>query len=215
MLFSHGFGCDQSMWRFMAPAFEDDHRLVLFDHVGSGDSNLSFYDREKYGSLAGYADDIIEICRSLRISNAVLVAHSVSAMIGVLAAIRAPDAIGTLVMVSPSPRYIDDDEYRGGFTRSGIDELLETMEHNYLGWSAQMAPVIMGAPDRPDLQEELTDSFCRTDPAIARHFARTTFLSANRDDLEPGPRCGRSPTIRSLRSPSASSSMTDCRTASL
>lgn len=184
MLFSHGFGCDQSMWRFVAPAFEDNHRIVLFDHVGSGDSDLSFYDRVKYGSLEGYADDIIEICRSLRLRNAILVAHSVSAMIGALAAIRAPDAIGTLVMVSPSPRYIDDDDYRGGFTRPGIDELLETMEHNYLGWSEQMAPVIMGAPDRPDLQEELTDSFCRTDPAIARHFARTTFLSDNRDDLE-------------------------------
>lgn len=184
MLFAHGFGCDQGMWRFVAPAFEDDHRLVLFDHVGSGDSALSAYDRAKYGSLEGYADDIVEICRSLGISNAVLVAHSVSAMIGALAAIRAPDAIGTLVMVSPSPRYVDDGDYRGGFTRSGIDELLETMAHNYLGWSEQMAPVIMGTPDRPDLQEELTGSFCRTDPAIARHFARTTFLSDNRSDLK-------------------------------
>lgn len=183
MLFAHGFGCDQSMWRFVTPAFEEDHRLVLVDHVGSGDSDLSAYDPEKYGSLEGYADDIVEICRSLRISDGVLVAHSVGAMIGALAAIRAPEAIGALVMVSPSPRYIDDGDYHGGFTREDIEELLETMEHNYLGWSEQMAPVVMGAPDRPDLQGELTNSFCKTDPAIARHFARTTFLSDNREDL--------------------------------
>ncbi|MDA0182188.1 alpha/beta hydrolase [Solirubrobacter phytolaccae] len=183
MLFAHGFGCDQNMWRFVAPAFEADHRVVLFDHVGAGNSDLSAYDPERYGTLGGYADDVVEICAELDLTDAVFVGHSVSAMIGVLAAARAPEAFGTLVLVGPSPRYLDDDGYVGGFEQEDIAELLDSMDSNFLGWSSTMAPAIMGNPDRPDLGEELTASFCRTDPDIAASFARVTFLSDNRADL--------------------------------
>jgi sigma-B regulation protein RsbQ len=183
MLFAHGFGCDQAMWRHVAPDFEVDHKVVLFDHVGSGKSDLSAYDPEKYDSLSGYADDVVEICRELGLSDVVFVGHSVSSMIGVLAVRRAPELFGALVMVGPSPRYVDDTGYVGGFSRSDIAGLLDALDSNHLGWSAQMAPVIMGNPDRPELSEELTNSFCRTDPDIARQFARVTFLSDNRADL--------------------------------
>jgi sigma-B regulation protein RsbQ len=185
ILFAHGFGCDQEMWRFVAPDFEVDHRVVVFDHVGAGNSDLSAYDREKYGSLRGYAEDVVEICRELGLSDVVFVGHSVSAMIGVLALQRAPELFGALVMIGPNPRYVDDDGYVGGFGRADILGLIEALDSNHLGWSKQMAPVIMGNPDKPDLTEELTNSFCRTDPAIARQFARVTFLSDNRADL-PG-----------------------------
>jgi sigma-B regulation protein RsbQ len=183
MIFAHGFGCDQNMWRFVAPAFERDHRVVLFDHVGAGGSELPAYDPERYGTLAGYAEDVLEICRAFELFDAVFVGHSVSAMIGALAAARAPDRIGRLVMVGPSPRYIDDDGYTGGFSRADIEELLESLETNFLGWSTQMAPVIMGNSARPELGAELTESFCRTDPEIAARFARVTFTSDNRADL--------------------------------
>src|SRR3954468_6469770 len=185
MVFAHGYGCDQAMWRFVAPDFEVDHRVVLFDHVGAGRSDLSAYDRQKYGSLRGYAEDVVEICRELDLRDVVLVGHSVSAMIGVLALQEAPELFGALVMVGPNPRYVDDGDYVGGFTRSDIVGLLEALDSNHLGWSRQMASVIMGNPDRPELTEELTNSFCRTDPDIARQFARVTFLSDNRGDL-PG-----------------------------
>jgi sigma-B regulation protein RsbQ len=187
MIFAHGFGCDQHMWRFVAPAFEGDHRVVLFDHVGAGGSDLSAYDPERYGTLEGYADDVLEICRELRLSDAIFVGHSVSAMIGALAAARDPQSIGKLVMVGPSPRYIDDEGYTGGFSREDIEELLESLDSNFLGWSSTMAPVIMGNPDRPELGEELTSSFCRTDPDIAARFARVTFMSDNRGDLAAVP----------------------------
>jgi sigma-B regulation protein RsbQ len=183
IMFAHGFGCDQAMWRHVAPDFEVDHKVVLFDHVGSGKSDLSAYDPEKYDSLSCYADDVVEICRELGLSDVVFVGHSVSAMIGVLAVRRAPELFGALVMVGPSPRYVDDTGYIGGFSRSDIAGLLDALDSNHLGWSAQMAPVIMGNPDRPELGEELTNSFCRTDPDIARQFARVTFLSDNRADL--------------------------------
>ena len=183
MLLAHGFGCDQHMWRFVAPAFEDDHRVVLFDHVGAGASDLGAYDRDRYGSLEGYAEDVLEICRALDVSDAIFVGHSVSAMIGVLAAVREPERIGRLVLVGPSPRYIDDGGYTGGFSREDIEELLGSLDTNFLGWSSVMAPVIMGNPDRPALGAELTESFCRTDPEIAAHFARVTFTSDNRADL--------------------------------
>ena len=183
IVFAHGFGCDQGMWRFVAPDFEVDHRVVLFDQVGSGNSDLSAYDRDKYGSLRGYAADLVEICRELELTDVVFVGHSVSAMIGVLAFEQAPELFGALVMVGPSPRYVDDDDYTGGFSRADIAGLLDSLESNHLGWSAQMAPVIMGNPDRPELGEELTSSFCRTDPGIASQFARVTFLSDNRADL--------------------------------
>lgn len=183
MLFAHGFGCDQNMWRYVAPAFEDHYRIILFDHVGAGQSDASAYDRRKYDELDGYAADIIEICDSLELEDVIFVGHSVAAMMGVLAARRRPDLFASLVLVGPSPRYIDDDGYRGGFTEAEIDDLLISLESNFLGWSAQMAPIIMGNPDRPELGEDLTHSFCRTDPDIAAHFAQVTFRSDNRADL--------------------------------
>lgn len=183
MMFAHGFGCDQNMWRFVAPAFEDEYRVVLFDHVGAGGSDLAAYDHGKYGTLGGYAHDVLEICRELELRDVVFVGHSVSAMIGVLAAAKEPDRFAKLVLVGPSPRYIDDGDYVGGFTAEDIDGLLDSLDSNYLGWSQTYAPVIMGREDRPELGEELTNSFCRTDPEIARHFARVTFTSDNRADL--------------------------------
>jgi sigma-B regulation protein RsbQ len=183
MLFAHGFGCDQNMWRYMAPAFEDAYRVILFDHVGAGRSDLAAYDPEKYGTLDGYATDVLDICEELRLEKVIFVGHSVSAMIGVLAAVRAPGRFEALVLVGPSPRYINDDGYVGGFSRHDIEELLNSLDSNYLGWSAAMAPAIMGNPDRPELGTELANSFCRTDPEIAAHFARVTFLSDNREDL--------------------------------
>jgi sigma-B regulation protein RsbQ len=144
MMFAHGFGCDQNMWRFVAPAFEGDFRTVLFDHVGAGQSDLNAYDPVRYSSLEGYADDVVEIGRELALQNAVFVGHSVSAMIGALASIRAPDLFASLVIVGPSPRYIDDENYRGGFTAAQIEELLASLDDNHLGWSATMAPAIMG-----------------------------------------------------------------------
>lgn len=183
MVFAHGFGCDQNMWRLVAPAFEHDFRTVLYDQVGAGASDLSAYDPHKYGSLAGYAADLVEIGRELGLRDAVFVGHSVSAMIGVLASLSDPTLFRELVLVSPSPRYIDDAGYHGGFSALDIDELLASLADNHLGWSTMMAPVIMGNADRPELSGELTNSFCRTDPAIARDFARVTFTSDNRADL--------------------------------
>jgi sigma-B regulation protein RsbQ len=183
IVFAHGFGCDQNMWRFVAPEFEAGHRVVLFDYVGAGGSDLGAYDPERYATLDGYADDVVEIARELDLTDAVFVGHSVSSMIGVLAAAREPERFSKLVMVGPSPRYIDDDGYTGGFTREDIEELLESMNANFLGWSSAMAPAIMGNADRPELGEELTESFCRTDPDIAARFARATFMSDNRADL--------------------------------
>jgi sigma-B regulation protein RsbQ len=183
LVFAHGFGCDQNMWRFVAPTFEATHRVVLFDHVGAGGSVLAAYDPGRYATLGGYADDVVEMLRALDVTDATFVGHSVSSMIGILAAARAPGVIGRLVLVGPSPRYIDDDGYTGGFTQEDIDGLLESLDSNYLGWSGAMAPVIMGNTDRPALGAELTNSFCRTDPEIARHFARVTFTSDNRRDL--------------------------------
>ncbi|WP_422057876.1 alpha/beta fold hydrolase [Sphingomonas sp.] len=183
MMFSHGFGCDQHMWGLVAKEFEADFRVVLFDHVGAGRSDLNAYDPEKYSSLGGYADDVVEIGRALQLSNAVFVGHSVSAMIGALASLKAPGMFGELVMVGPSPRYVDDGDYVGGFSHEQVDELLEFLAANHLGWSAAMAPAIMGNADRPELGETLADSFCATDPEIARQFARVTFFSDNRADL--------------------------------
>ncbi|MFC7337463.1 alpha/beta fold hydrolase [Haloferula chungangensis] len=184
MLFAHGYGCDQNMWRWVTPAFEDDYQIVLFDHVGAGKSDLSAYSSEKYGKLEGYAADIVEIGRELGLKNAIFVGHSVSAMIGILAAEMAPDMFKSLVLVGPSPCYIDDDGYRGGFSREEIEELLDSLDSNHFGWSMSMAPVIMGNPDRKELGDELAESFCRTDPEIAKQFARTTFLSDYRGILE-------------------------------
>ena len=184
MLFAHGFGCDQNMWRYVVPRFEADFRVILFDHVGAGRSDLSAYDAKRYASLNGYADDVLAICNELALSDVIFVGHSVSSMIGALAALAEPERFAKLVFVGPSPRYIDDEQYVGGFKEQDILELLDSLDSNYLGWSSAMAPVIMGNPERPELGQELTASFCRTDPAIARQFARVTFLSDNRADLE-------------------------------
>lgn len=183
VVLAHGFGCDQNMWRLTVPALAEEYRVVLFDYVGSGRSDPSAFSEERYARLDGYAQDVVEVCQFLDLHDAVFVGHSVSAMIGVLAAASAPERIGSLVMVAPSPRYVDDDGYRGGFSAQDIDELLESLESNYLGWSAAMAPVIMGNGERPELGEELSTSFCATDPEMARVFARTTFLTDSRAEL--------------------------------
>jgi sigma-B regulation protein RsbQ len=183
MLFAHGFGCDQNMWRFVAPAFEDRFQTILFDHVGAGKSDLRAYDHRKYSSLSGYAEDVVALGNELGLRDAIFVGHSVSAMIGALASIDAPAMLESLVMVGPSARYIDDGDYVGGFSEGQIEELLDFLADNHMGWSATMAPVIMGNPDRPELTEELINSFCRTDPEIAKAFARVTFTSDNRADL--------------------------------
>ncbi|MEU2791584.1 alpha/beta hydrolase [Streptomyces sp. NPDC007100] len=184
VVLAHGFGCDQNMWRLTVPALTDVYRVVLFDYVGCGRSDLSAFQEDRYASMSGYAQDVVEVAEALDLRDAAFVGHSVSAMAGVLAARQAPERIGSLVMVAPSPCYIDDDGYRGGFSAADIDELLDSLESNYLGWSAAMAPTIMGTPERPALGEELTNSFCATDPRMARVFARTTFLSDCRDDLK-------------------------------
>jgi sigma-B regulation protein RsbQ len=183
MLFAHGFGCDQHMWRLVAPAFADEYRVILFDYIGAGGSDPTAYDPKRYDSLDGYADDVVQIVRALDLRDVVFVGHSVSAMIGVLAQAAEPERFASLVMVGPSPRYIDDASYRGGFGEADIVEMLDSLESNYLGWSAAMAPAIMNTPERPELGEELTSSFCRMDPAVARQFARVTFLSDSRPDL--------------------------------
>ncbi|HUR14073.1 MAG TPA: alpha/beta hydrolase [Mycobacteriales bacterium] len=183
MLFAHGFGCDQHMWRHVTSRFVEDHRVVLFDYVGAGGSDLAAYDPVRYGSLDGYASDVLDVCEALNLEDVVFVGHSVSAMVGLLAAKRAPDRFAALVMVGPSPRYTDDGDYTGGFSAADIDELLGSLESNYLGWSSAMAPVIMGVPERPELGEELTNTFCQADPEIAGRFARVTFLSDHRHEL--------------------------------
>ncbi|MFE9368022.1 alpha/beta fold hydrolase [Streptomyces sp. NPDC006978] len=184
LMLAHGFGCDQNMWRLVLPGLAAKYQVVLFDYVGSGRADTTAWDERRYSSLDGYAADVLEVCEELDLRDVTFVGHSVSAMVGVLAAAKAPQRISRLVMVAPSPCYIDGDGYRGGFTAEDIDELLESLESNYLGWSAAMAPVIMGNADRPELGEELTASFCATDPDMARVFARATFLSDSRDDLK-------------------------------
>lgn len=183
VVFAHGFGCDQAVWRFISPAFEERYRILAFDLVGSGSSDLGAYDRAKYNTLQGYADDLLEILDEFADGPVIYIGHSVSAMIGMLASIRAPGRFLAQVMLAPSPCYINEDGYVGGFTRGDIDELLETMDANYLGWSSNVAPIIMGAPNAPALAAELSSTFCRNDPDIARHFARVTFLSDHRAAL--------------------------------
>jgi sigma-B regulation protein RsbQ len=184
MLFAHGFGCDQQMWRFITPAFENDYKIVLFDYVGSGKSDTAAYDVERYSSLHGYARDVLDIVETLDLRDVIFVGHSVSSMVGVLAANQAPDRFNRLVMVGPSPRYINDTGYVGGFERADIEGLLDLMDKNYIGWANFLAPVVMKNSDRPELTQELNDSFCSTDPKITRRFAETTFFSDNRADLQ-------------------------------
>lgn len=184
MFLVHGYGCDQNMWRFITPHFKDTYKIILIDLVGSGNSDENAYHSDKYSSLAGHADDIIEICDALNLQDICMVAHSVSAMIATLAAIKRPELFKKLIMIGPSPRYINEGSYFGGFDQKDIDELLETLDANYLGWSSAMAPVIMDNLDRPELAAELEASFCQNNPEIATHFAKVTFLGDNREDLK-------------------------------
>ena len=183
MIFAHGFGCDLNMWRLLVPHYAARHRVVTFDHVGSGSSDLKAYDKRKYNALSGYATDVNEVIEEFAEGPVVFVGHSVSAMIGMLAALRRPDNFLAHVMIGPSPCYINDGDYVGGFSRDDIKSLLDTLDANYLGWASNMAPAIMGAPEQPALGAELSASFCRTDPEIAKHFARVTFTTDNRADL--------------------------------
>lgn len=183
IFFAHGFGCDQNMWRRLQPGYAESYRTVAFDLVGSGSSDMSAYVAEKYSSLQGYADDLLEIVDEFGRGPVIFIGHSVSSMIGLLAELKAPNTFAAQIMVAPSPCYVNDAGYHGGFERADIDSLLETLESNYLGWSSDMAPAIMGAPGQPALAKELTNSFCRTDPVIAKQFARVTFLSDHRADL--------------------------------
>ena len=183
MLFAHGFGCDQAMWRFVAPEFERDHRVVLFDYVGCGKSDWSAYSPQRYATLDGYAKDILEIIAAFDLRDIIFVGHSVSSMIGMLAAIQAPERFSKMVMIGPSPCYVNDADYVGGFERKDIEGLLDLMDKNYIGWSQFLAPVVMKNGERPELAGELQESFCATDPRMTRQFARATFLSDNRSDL--------------------------------
>ena len=184
MLFAHGFGCDQNMWRFVTPAFENDYQVVLFDYVGSGNSDWSAYDPQRYSTLEGYARDVLEICGELDLRDVIFVGHSVSSMVGVLAANEQPARFAHLILIGPSPRYINDADYVGGFERADIEGLLDTMERNYFGWASFLTPIIMKNADRPELTRELEASFCSTDPEISRRFAEATFFADNRDDLQ-------------------------------
>jgi sigma-B regulation protein RsbQ len=182
-MFAHGFGCDQSMWRYVAPAFEEDYRVVLFDYVGCGKSDWSAWNEDRYGSLRGYARDVLDILDAFDLRDVVFVGHSVSAMIGMLASIEAPQRFSRLIQIGPSPRYVNEADYVGGFERKDIEGLLDLMEKNYVGWAAFLAPVVMKNTDRGELAQELQASFCATDPRVTRHFARVTFLSDNRADV--------------------------------
>jgi sigma-B regulation protein RsbQ len=183
MMFAHGFGCDQNMWRFITKEFEDDYRIILFDYVGSGHSDLAAYDAQRYSTIEGYAKDVLDIVRALDLDDIIFVGHSVSSTIGILAANEEPDRFERLILIGPSPRYINDGDYVGGFERKDIDGLFEMMDRNFIGWANFLGPAIMKNPERPELSEELTNSFCSTDPVIARRFAEVTFLADNRADL--------------------------------
>ncbi len=183
ILFAHGFGCDQNMWRFITPAFEENYRLVLFDYVGCGKSDLSAYNEERYSVLDGYAMDIIEIADALELENVLFIGHSVSSMIGVLASIERPKLFKSMIFVCPSPRYMNDNGYVGGFERADLEGLMDVMDNNFIGWANFLAQVVMKNPDQPELAEELEKSFCSIDPKITRRFAEVTFFSDNREDL--------------------------------
>lgn len=183
LLFAHGFGCDQQMWRYITPSFEKKYKIVLFDYVGCGKSDITHYNENRYSSLHGYAEDVVEICRELDIKNVHFVGHSVSSVIGLLASIKAPEIFQSMILICPSPCYINKPGYHGGFEEKDLEELMEVMDNNYLGWSNYLAPVVMKNPEKPELTKELAESFCSMDKEITRNFARTTFFSDNRDDL--------------------------------
>ena len=183
MLFAHGFGCSQDAWRRITSAFANDYKLILFDYIGAGKSDNTAYDKTRYSTLDGYADDILKICQELNIKNAIFIGHSVSCMIGALAAIKEPTVFKKLIFIGPSASYLNDTGYTGGFEKEDIDSLLEIMENDFTGWTKLMAPKVMGQPDHPELTEEIENFFCATDHEILKDFARVTFLSDNRKDL--------------------------------
>lgn len=183
LLFVHGFGCDQNMWRYVLPAFEEDYRCVLFDYVGSGKSDWSAYDPERYTTLKGYARDVLDVIEAFDLRDVIFVGHSVSAVVGLLAALEAPERFDRMVLIGPSPCYTNDGDYAGGFSRADLEGLLDLMDKNYIGWASFLAPVVMGTPNQPELVQELQESFCATDPRLTRAFARATFLSDNREDM--------------------------------
>ena len=184
LMMAHGFGCDQNMWRFVIPAFEKNYKIVLFDYVGCGKSDITAYNPERYSTLDGYAHDVLEICEALNLNNINFIGHSVSSMVGALAAIQKPDLFNSMIMIGPSPRYINElPDYKGGFERKDLEGLLDVMDNNYIGWASYLAPVVMQNPERPNLTKELEESFCSTDPVITRKFAEVTFFSDNRADL--------------------------------
>jgi sigma-B regulation protein RsbQ len=183
ILFSHGYGCNQSMWRYLTPYFENTHKIVLFDLMGNGSSDSRFYNYQKYDTLKGYAEDILEIIDGLKLEPIVFVGHSVSSMIGMLAAIQRPELFEKIIMIGPSPCYLNTGDYKGGFSEADLNELAESLDSNYLGWTSAITPVIANTPDKPEIAEELKNSFCRNNPDIAKHFAKVTFLSDNRNEL--------------------------------
>ncbi len=185
IVFAHGYGCDQAMWRMVAPAFEQNYKVVLFDYVGAGQSDPDAYDPERYSSLNGYAKDVVELCEALDLQDAILVGHSVSSMICLLAANSIPQRIASVMMICPSSRYLNDPpNYIGGFERSDIEGLLDMISRNQPGWAHYLAGVVAKNPDQPALAHELEASFCAMDPPIAKRFAEATFLADNRDDLK-------------------------------
>ena len=187
MLMVHGYGCNQAMWHLMLPYFRDDYRVVLMDHVGTGNAGMEDWSPEAYRSLHRYAADVIGVVEALDLREVILVGHSVSAIICGLVAAAIPKRVARLVMIGPSPYYLNEGDYRGGFEASDIRELIAAVESNYIGWSKAMAPAIMGRPDAPDTGEYLTARFCEQDPEVALAFARATFESDHRPDLPKVP----------------------------
>lgn len=181
IVMAHGFGCDQTMWQYISPAFSGDYRLVQFDYVGSGNSDLSAYSAERYGTFRGYVQDLLDVIEALELTEIIFFGHSVSSMIGMLASIERPELFSCMVMIGPSPRYLNDGEYFGGFERSDITELLDMMEMNFSGWASFMAPLAMNTPEHPELVKDLERSFITADPVITREFAEVTFLSDHRN----------------------------------
>lgn len=183
LMFAHGFGCDQSMWRFVTPAFEKDYKIVLFDYVGCGKSDISQYREDRYNSLYGYALDVLEICHELELEDVILVGHSVSSMIGLLASIQDQERFRAMILVCPSACYINKNGYIGGFEEKDLHGLMEVMENNYVGWANFLAPMVMKNLERPELAQELEESFCSMDKEITGNFAKVTFFSDNRREL--------------------------------
>lgn len=184
LLLAHGFGCDQNMWRFVKSDLGKKYRLVLFDYVGSGKSDLASFSSEKYSALDGYAENIIDVCRALNLEKVTIVGHSVSSMIGLIASIDSPQYFANMVMICPSPCFLNfPPNYFGGFERKDLEELIDLMDKNYIGWANYLAPLVMGSNNSPELIGEMSGSFCSTDPIIARVFAEATFFSDHRDIL--------------------------------